>query len=602
MTKLSVETDDLIVLIQETRNTLREVQQIYGRGASHLWAANRSSTAISITYQQATKELSRIVNTLQTTRQVLDDLQRDTDKPSSSGIMGKLRALGESIKNFTEPVVKAAQKVRDVVAGLWDAWTGESGEALLKKMMGQNAAFALASTTSQFLAANVQSIQLKEALKQQYGQLHQIMQSMGQAYQKGGQAAVNSLLSSLRKTDAALHSSCNQFAGYAKLFAEDVSEDIQDRWGKLEEGLEKAASFLETGASYVTSFLQGLVVDTVVSTYEGIRDVVVDTYKTTEQLVLHPIQTFKDDFSKMQCFWDKLTPAPRNIPENYDPITGPFRVMWDEIKNTKFTIEPYKEMFKRMFRPVEDHIDEFKEANPNQKIRVVGHGIGELLLIFAPMKGGSWLKGSNLTAKELNVERKLAAGAEEIVEDVVGKGAAGDLIEKPAAKELLEEFINKQISEAERIKLKKWSYPPSDEKYLKYKEIYNDPRYYNQENGNINWPPNNGYKGEGINMTLEEGTLIDRYGEPSGNFFSPEGIPYDSRALALHSDEANYYVYKVITPLGVEGGEIAPWFGRAGGGTQFVKYHDNGKMYTIQELIDEDYIELVSVKKGGIKP
>jgi hypothetical protein len=368
--------------------------------------------------------------------------------------MGKLRSLGESIKSFTEPVVKAAQKVRDVAAGLWDAWTGESGEALLKKMMSQNASFALATSTSQFLAANVQSIQLKEALKQQHGQLHQIMQSIGQAYQKGGQAAVNSLLSTLRQTDVSLHSAYNQVAGYAKLYAEDVAEEIQDQWGKVEEGLEKAASFVETGASYVVSFLQGLVVDTAVSTYEGIRDMVVDTYQTTKEMVLHPVQTFKNDFSRMESFWDKLTPEPRHDPKDYNPVTGPFQWMWDEIKDTRFTIEPYKDMFKTMFRPVEEHIEEFKEANPNQKVRVVGHGIGELLLIFAPMKGGSWLKGSNLTAKEMTVEGKLAAQAEEIVEEVAGGKAAGNLVNKPSIAE---------VSEGMGKDIRRYADPPPEE-------------------------------------------------------------------------------------------------------------------------------------------
>ncbi|MGG0727726.1 TNT domain-containing protein [Bacillus paramycoides] len=93
--------------------------------------------------------------------------------------------------------------------------------------------------------------------------------------------------------------------------------------------------------------------------------------------------------------------------------------------------------------------------------------------------------------------------------------------------------------------------------------------------------------------------LIDRFGGPNGGFFSPAGEPYEARALALHSDEADYYVYRILDDFDVLGGKAAPWFDRPGGATQFVKYHDNGSMYTIQELIDEDFTELVSVKKGG---
>jgi predicted ribonuclease toxin of YeeF-YezG toxin-antitoxin module len=155
------------------------------------------------------------------------------------------------------------------------------------------------------------------------------------------------------------------------------------------------------------------------------------------------------------------------------------------------------------------------------------------------------------------------------------------------------------ISEADRAKLDGWAYPPNEEKYLKYKEVYDNPKYYDQETGNINWPPNGGYDGEPMKMELEKGMLLDRFGAPGGNFFSPEGIPYEQRALALHSDEADYYIYKVIRPFDVEGGKIAPWFDRPGGGTQFLKYHDNGKMYTMDELIDEGLIIEVSFKKGG---
>ncbi|MED1714504.1 glycohydrolase toxin TNT-related protein [Bacillus paralicheniformis] len=159
----------------------------------------------------------------------------------------------------------------------------------------------------------------------------------------------------------------------------------------------------------------------------------------------------------------------------------------------------------------------------------------------------------------------------------------------------------KEISKADKAKLEGWSYPPSEEKYLKYKEVYDNPKYYNQETGDINWPPNNGFDGEPVKMKLQKGMLIDRFGGPGGSFFSPEGIPYEQRALALHSDEVDYYVYEVIRPLEVDGGKIAPWFDRLGGGTQYIKYHENGEAYSINELIDEGYIREVSVRKGGLK-
>ncbi|EUJ43286.1 hypothetical protein PRIP_13199 [Listeria riparia FSL S10-1204] len=147
------------------------------------------------------------------------------------------------------------------------------------------------------------------------------------------------------------------------------------------------------------------------------------------------------------------------------------------------------------------------------------------------------------------------------------------------------------------LKLEKWSYPPNETKYLKYKAVYDNPKYYDQTTGNINWPPNNGFAATPKDTVIKEGSLLDRYGEPSGEFFSPKDVPYEMRALALHSDEANYYVYRVREDFQVKGGTAAPWFDRPGGGTQYIKYHSNGKPYTMNELVKEGFIKSVSIRE-----
>ncbi|MEC2102439.1 glycohydrolase toxin TNT-related protein [Bacillus licheniformis] len=156
----------------------------------------------------------------------------------------------------------------------------------------------------------------------------------------------------------------------------------------------------------------------------------------------------------------------------------------------------------------------------------------------------------------------------------------------------------KEISKADKAKLEGWSYPPSEEKYLKYKEVYDNPKYYNQETGDINWPPNNGFDGEPVKMKLEQGTIIDRYGGPNGTFVSPAGIPYEQRALALHSDDAHYHKYKILIEFEVEGGKIAPWFDRPGGGIQYftgntkIKHLETGELFeaTVENLLKLGYI------------
>ncbi|EPY2303453.1 TNT domain-containing protein [Clostridium sporogenes] len=160
------------------------------------------------------------------------------------------------------------------------------------------------------------------------------------------------------------------------------------------------------------------------------------------------------------------------------------------------------------------------------------------------------------------------------------------------------------ISNYERLKLSGWGWTPKDELYLKYKDVYNNDLYYNQATGNINWPKNNGFIEEFPGYeTLNSGTLLDRYGESAGNFFAPATDAYETRALAPHSETANHYYYRLLQNFEVTSGKAAPWFGSTGGAKQYIKYNANGKLYTIDELIDEGLIEDVTdlVKEGLIK-
>ncbi len=40
----------------------------------------------------------------------------------------------------------------------------------------------------------------------------------------------------------------------------------------------------------------------------------------------------------------------------------------------------------------------------------------------------------------------------------------------------------------DRVKLSGWDYKPSGELYTKYKHVYDNPKYYDQINGQIHWP------------------------------------------------------------------------------------------------------------------
>ena len=127
---------------------------------------------------------------------------------------------------------------------------------------------------------------------------------------------------------------------------------------------------------------------------------------------------------------------------------------------------------------------------------------------------------------------------------------------------------SKTISQVDRIKIDAWDYTPDDELYLKYKDVFDNPKYYNQETGAINWPENNGFADIPMDEVLQPGARIDRYGSDYGSFTSPEGTPYEMRAVAPGTDQRPYSVFEVVEPINVKSGSIASWFDEPGGGIQ----------------------------------
>lgn len=82
----------------------------------------------------------------------------------------------------------------------------------------------------------------------------------------------------------------------------------------------------------------------------------------------------------------------------------------------------------------------------------------------------------------------------------------------------------------------------------------------------------------------------------TGSFISAAAAPYSQRALppsnlATNPDTPdfpyNYHVYRVIKPLPVVGGPIAPWFGQPGLGAQFF----TGELGNVKFLLEQSYIQ-----------
>ena len=84
------------------------------------------------------------------------------------------------------------------------------------------------------------------------------------------------------------------------------------------------------------------------------------------------------------------------------------------------------------------------------------------------------------------------------------------------------------------------------------------------------WPLNRGFLGTPETVTLQPGTLIDRYGMEGGTFAAPVGTPFPMRSLPLDTLSQPYNVYEVVQPISdVKSGLTAPWFGQPGLGIQY---------------------------------
>lgn len=161
---------------------------------------------------------------------------------------------------------------------------------------------------------------------------------------------------------------------------------------------------------------------------------------------------------------------------------------------------------------------------------------------------------------------------------------------------------------------------------------------WTDDRGKYVYPPQNGFQldahGKAINgtMVLQVGTLVDRFGSErgespcrvshsaravgvvltrvvAGSYVSAASAPYSQRALPPSSLATNpsapdfpysYHVYRVLKPLTVVGGPIAPWFGQPGLGAQFY----TGGVGNIMALISDGYLQredtavLISAKTG----
>ena len=156
------------------------------------------------------------------------------------------------------------------------------------------------------------------------------------------------------------------------------------------------------------------------------------------------------------------------------------------------------------------------------------------------------------------------------------------------------------IEPSDRVKLSTWSYPPEPEFYLKNKNVYDNPDYFNQLTGDIIYPGSpessmgkvdgsihkNGFlNGEYVEDIIEPGTVLDRYGDNnSGRYFSPSGASFGERALPPFMKNKPKTTYIAKKPIPNKKGLIAPWFDEPGMGIQHFTDME------VKHLVDNGYL------------
>lgn len=88
---------------------------------------------------------------------------------------------------------------------------------------------------------------------------------------------------------------------------------------------------------------------------------------------------------------------------------------------------------------------------------------------------------------------------------------------------------------------------------------------------NLLWPSNAGFASS-TRQTVQTGTILDRFGSPTGRFLGQPGATISQRGMAAGSEGMAYTRYRVLKPFDAQVGPAAgvPDFGAVGGATQYL--------------------------------
>ena len=132
---------------------------------------------------------------------------------------------------------------------------------------------------------------------------------------------------------------------------------------------------------------------------------------------------------------------------------------------------------------------------------------------------------------------------------------------------------------------------PSDALYLQYQSVFDNPLYYDQATGEVNWPANDGFAETPYSQTLGVGTWLDRFGYDGGKYVCPAGISYTMRSCAPGTEDKPYSIFVTKGATTVQAGLIAPWFDETGGGMQYLLPD------SVQNLLDSGNLRRVEQRE-----
>ncbi|MCP2258630.1 Protein of unknown function (DUF4237) [Streptoalloteichus tenebrarius] len=115
-----------------------------------------------------------------------------------------------------------------------------------------------------------------------------------------------------------------------------------------------------------------------------------------------------------------------------------------------------------------------------------------------------------------------------------------------------------------------------------------------------NWPPSEMFP-EGClepaePWVLDEGTVLDRFGDPEGRVLAEAGTPFRFRCLPPEHLRRGYRRYRVLRSLPVWRATTAPWFGQPGGGDRY------RATYPVVELVALGYLEEIELVPPAPEP